>query len=222
MHAVKMNIRGSGLVGLYMLVTDKVVLVGNEVPESLDKTITEVLHVPIIRMSIAGTSLIGVFASTDGENIIVPDIIFEHEEDILKKSGIKYAKIHTNLTCLGTNVCATKKGVLIHPEFEESAEKQIKSIFSENVKRMNIGESPNVGSCLSHNSKFGLITPDVTDEEAEFIEQFLGIELTGGTVEMGSTQVKSGIIANDTGYIIGEHSGGPEIINADRAFGYSE
>jgi len=35
---------------------------------------------------------------------------------------------------------------------------------------------------------------------------------------MGSTQVRSGIAVNDNGMIIGELSGGPEVVNADEAF----
>lgn len=205
-----------------MIATDDVVIVGNEVPESLDKIISEVLKVKIIRMTIAGTSLVGAFMATDGVKILVPNIIFEREEKILIENNINYAKINTDLTCLGNNIIATEKGAIINPEFEVKAQEQIKEAFKCDIKKMQIAQNPTVGSFLVHNGKLGLITPDVSDNEAKEIEEFLGIELTSGTVEMGSTQVKSGIVANEHGYLIGEYSGGPEVINADRAFGYSE
>ncbi len=222
MHVAQMNVRGTGLVGLYMVATESYVLVGREVPESWDKTIEEVFKVPIIRITVAGTSLLGTFVATNGVEIIVPSIIFEREEDVLKEAGIKYTKIKTDLTCLGNNVVASEKGSLINPDFEDSAVEEIGKAFPGEVKKFKISENPTVGSFVVHNGKFGLITPDVSNENAKIVEMHLGIQLTSGTVEMGVSQVRSGLVANKNGYIIGNHSGGPELVNADRALGYSE
>lgn len=217
-----MNVRGTGLIGLYIIATNNFVLVGNEVPDSWDKTIEEVFKVPIIRLTIAGTSLLGAFIATNGEEIIVPSIIFSREEKILENAGVKYTKITTDLTCLGNNVVATEKGTLLNPEFDDLAIKQIEQAFPGKAKKITIGENPTVGSFIVHNNKFGLISPDVSDENAKIIEEHLGIKLSSGTVEMGVTQVRSGLVANKNGYLIGNHSGGPELVNADRALGYSE
>jgi translation initiation factor 6 len=222
MHVAKLNIRGSGLVGLYMLATDDVVIVGNEVPDHLDKIISEVFKVKLIRMTIAGTSLIGAFLATDGTKILVPNILFDREEQILIDNNINYTKITTDLTCLGNNIIATEKGAIINPDFEAEAGKQIEEAFKCPIKRMSIAENPTIGSYLVHNGSFGIITPDVSDEDAEKIEKFLGLCLSSGTIEMGSTQVRSGVVSNKNGYLIGEYSGGAEIVNVDRAFGYSE
>ncbi|MGE0793528.1 MAG: translation initiation factor IF-6 [Candidatus Woesearchaeota archaeon] len=221
-HVAKIDVRGSGLVGLYMIAMDNLLIVGHEVPEILDETLKEVFKIPIFRTTIAGTSLIGVFCATDGTTLLVPSIIFEFEEEKLKKAGIKYEKIKTTFTCLGNNILATKKGTIINPEFEAEAEKEISKAFCTPILKMEIAENPTVGSFLVHNDNFGLITPDVSDKDAEIIEKHLGIQLTSGTVEMGSTQVRSAIVANNEGFVIGEYSGGPEVVNADRAFDFSE
>jgi len=222
MHVSQFDFRGSGLVGLYVLATEKVVLVGHEVSENDYNKLEEIFQAPVIAMSVAGTGLLGVFMATNGEKILVPSIIFDHEEEILKKNGIDYQKVNTELTCLGNNIIANENGALVNPEFGKKIVDQITDFFETPTRAFSINNAPTVGSFLVHNGKKGLVSPDISDDEAREIEEFLGIELTAGTVEMGASQVRSGIAANSHGYIIGRHSGGPELVNADRAFGFSE
>ena len=75
---------------------------------------------------------------------------------------------------------------------------------------------------LAHNGRFGLVTNEIRQKDLEHLETFLGLELTGGSVNMGSTYIASGLAVNKNGFIMGQGSGGPELINADQAFGYIE
>jgi len=43
------------------------------------------------------------------------------------------------------------------------------------------------------------------------------LNITTGTVNMGNPFVGSGILCNDKGFVIGDMSGGPEIMNAEEA-----
>jgi translation initiation factor 6 len=83
-----------------------------------------------------------------------------------------------------------------------------------------LNEIKTIGSFIVCNSTHGLCSHDFSDEQISELESFLGIKLTTGTVNLGSTQVKSGLAVNDHGFIIGELSGGPEIINVDEALGF--
>ncbi|MCA9477763.1 MAG: translation initiation factor IF-6 [Nanoarchaeota archaeon] len=218
MHVEKMDINGSSLVGLYVVPLDEVVLVGHDVPESLDKTLEEVFGVPVRRISIAGTSLIGAFLATDGHNLLVPHILFPHEEEAIK--DLSYCRIETNHTCLGNNIVFTEKGMLVNPDLEPHVRKQLEETFHIPVGDITINEVPTIGSLLAHNGTHGLITNEVTQAQLEQLQDFLGLELTGGSVNMGATHISSGVAVNKNGFIIGESSGGPEIINADQAFGF--
>lgn len=218
MHVEKLDIDGTSLVGLFVVPLDDVVLVGNEVPESLDKTLEEVFSAPVRRISIAGTSLIGAFLATDGHNLIVPHILFPHEEEAIK--DLSYCKIETNHTCLGNNIVFTKKGMLVNPDIEQDVRDLLGKTFKIPVGDITVNEVPTIGSLMAHNGTHGLITNEVTQAQLEKLQDFLGLTLVGGSVNMGATHISSGVAVNKSGFIIGESSGGPEIINADQAFGF--
>ena len=220
MHVAKINIQGNSLVGLYILPLDTAVLVGPEVSKKDRRIVEKVFNLPIIQTTIAGTGLVGIFAATNGRTLVVPDIIFPHEESVLEEAGIPFYKIKTNLTCLGNNVVVSKKGVLLNSDFEEDALTQLQEAFNLPFKIYSLNEIKTIGSFIVCNSTHGLCSHDFSDEQISELESFLGIKLTTGTVNLGSTQVKSGLAVNDHGFIIGELSGGPEIINADEALGF--
>lgn len=220
MHVAKLNVQGNSLVGLYVLPLDDVVLVGPEVSVTDRKLLEEIFNAPVVQATIAGTGLLGVFAATNGKTLVVPHIIFEHEERNLKEAGVEFIKIKTTLTCLGNNIVASRKGVLLNPSFEDEAMQQLQDAFTLPFKLFSLNEIPTIGSFVVCNSKKGLCSHEFSDAQIDEMETHLGIKITTGTVNLGSTQIRSGLAVNDSGFIIGESSGGPEIINADEALGF--
>lgn len=222
MHVAKAQIEGNSLLGLYILPFKDTVLVGCDIPESLQKTISEVFDAKIRQVSIAGTPLLGVFGASDGEKMIVPHIIFDHEKQALEDAGIDYKVVKSDLTCFGNNIAVTRHGMLANPEYEKETIEEIEAFFNITATPFTFEETPTIGSFLVHNSTHGLVTHDFSEETLQQISDILGLVLTTGTVNMGSGHVKSGVAVNDAGFLIGENSGGPEVINADEALGFTD
>lgn len=220
MHVAKLSIHGNSLIGLYLVALEDAILVGPEVPESAEAIITEVFNLPIVRVSIAGTSLLGAFVATDGKKLAVPHIIFPEEEKKLADANITFQKIGTNNTCLGNNIVVTTKGMVVNPELEEEAVAQLTSFFEVPVHLLTATDTTTIGSFIKHNGSRGLVGPDFSSDYLKTLANQLGLELTSGTVNMGSAQVASGLVVNSKGFLIGEISGGHEVVNADQAFGY--
>ncbi|MFP4523352.1 MAG: hypothetical protein ACLFNM_02280 [Candidatus Woesearchaeota archaeon] len=221
MHVAKIHIQGNSLVGLYIVPTNDVVLVGQEVPQSLDATLEEVFGAPVVRFTVAGASLIGIFLATDGETLLVPNILFAHEKEILKKQNIPFMEIDTLHTCLGNNLIFHKNGLILMPDYEDKVIKQLQSL-NKPIHKKAFGEHNSIGSVFVANSKHGLVTHDISQEDFDFLQKNLSIQLMTGTVNMGSVHIKSGIAVTDKGFVIGDHSGGPEIVNADEALGFQK
>lgn len=219
MHVSKLDMNGNSLVGLYILPLNDIVLVGTEVPKEDYSLLEEIFGAKVYSLSIAGTSLLGVFLATDGEKLLVPSVIFDYEKEIIDKLGIPYVLVETTNTCLGNNVLFTKKGLVCNPSFEKSAIDQMVSFLNIPVHISDV-EVPTIGSFIAHNSKFGLISHDLSDNQIDLLAKHLDLRLIPGTVNMGSVQVASGIAVNDKGFVIGTMSGGPEIMNADHALGF--
>ena len=220
MHVQKTSLNGNINLGLYAYANDEYCLVGVDMQQERIELLEKVLKVPVHKVSIAGTSLLGVFLAGNKNCLLVPKITFDHELQTLKKLGIKYHIIDTKMTALGNNILCNDKGALINPDFNKTEEQEIKDALKVQVKKSKIANLPIVGAVAAFNKKGILLHRDAEDFEIDFVENTLGLKVTLGTVNFGSPYIKSGVIVNSNGFLIGEVSGGPEIQNADHAFGF--
>jgi len=219
-HVLVTNFNSNPNIGLYGYATDKYGLIGTEVPEDIAKEIGEVLDVPIIRMNIAGTSLLGVFLNGNNNCLLVPKIAFTNELEILDRHKIKYRLIDTKLTCLGNNIICNDNGCLVSNEYGEKEIKIFKDALKVNVVKAKIAGLSTLGSLAVHTKKGLLCHHEVLEHEAKLLNKILKVEVFTGTVNMGVPFIGSGILCNNKGFVIGDASGGPETVNADEALGF--
>lgn len=222
MNVAIMDLNGNSNIGLYMFVNDKFLLLGEEVPESFDETLKKVFEVPIHRISIAGTSLIGVFVAGNNEKIIIPHIVFDEETDVLTKLGIDFEVIETRLTCLGNNLFVSNNAIYANPEYAPEQLKKIAKYFDMKTVKLEFEEIKTVGNLIVINeSKMkGLIANDLQDEDIEKLSKQTGLELTPCSVNMGGQYLGAGIVCNKNGFIIGKSSGAAEITTAEEGLGF--
>ena len=222
MHILPTNFKGMHNVGLYGFANSKFALIGKEIPDEIAEEISKILKVPVHRITIAGTSLIGVFVAGNDDKILVPSIIFDDEKKALEELDIEFEVFETKLTCLGNNMIVTNKKALISKEFSEAEQKRIGSALNIEVIREKLGGVFSVGSLVVINEEKNkaLISNDFEREDKALLDSFFEIQSTPGSVNMGSPYIRSGIICNVNGFIIGSNSGGPEITNADEALGF--
>lgn len=219
-HIALLSFDNNPNIGLYAFATDEFCLIGNDIPSKVEEEIHEVLKVPIHRINISGTSLIGVFCAGNSNCLLVPHTIQKDEIKALESLKIKFHIVNSKITAIGNNITANDFGAVASTEFDDDTVKEIESHLSVPVKRAKISEMNNIGSCLIANNKGGLVHRDIKSFELELLEDTLKVEILDGTINMGNPYVKSGIIANSKGLVVGAHSGGPEITNADMALGF--
>lgn len=222
MATIMMSFNNNPNVGLYGFVTEKFALVGREVSKDAIKELERILKVPVHSISIAGTSFIGVFIVGNTKKILVPSITFESELKVLDKLKIKYEVFETDLTCLGNNIALNEHGAFVNPDFSDQEIKKLENIFKVPVKRINIADSETPGACMVINKDKALIHRDISKEDTKLVEKTLKVKTVSGTINMGVPQVKSGILCNGKGMIIGTISGPAEIMNAEEGLGFIE
>lgn len=220
MKVKSLLLNGDSNVGLHVYATNEYVLLGLELSKNDKKSLEEVFGVPIHNLTIAGTSLLGVFLSGNNNNLIVPGIIFDSEKKKLDNLGIKYQVLDTELTCLGNNMVCNENSAIIHVDFSKKEKDKIKEILGlKEIVQGTIAEIETVGSCVVMNNKGGVIHRFASSEEIKKLEKLFNIKLGIATVNLGSPLVRSGVACNDNGFIIGSHSGGPEMVNVDENLG---
>lgn len=221
-HVTMMAFDSNPNIGLYAFATDEFCLVGHDIPDKFLPELEKVLKVPVHKINIAGTPLIGVFCTGNKNKLLVPHIIQRDEIKELERLKINFAIVETKITALGNNITTNDKGAIVSTEFDENTVKYIEKELGVPTKKGKVSELDNVGSCLVVNNEGGLVHRGIKSFELKFLEHIFQCEILDGTVNMGNPYVKSGIISNSKGFIIGAHSGGPEITNADMALGFLE
>jgi len=217
MKVSKISFNGNFNIGLFGFATDSFCLVGNDILDKDLEVIKKTLGVPVHQISIAGTSLIGVFVVGNSKKILVPKITFVQELEHLSSLGIDYEVIDSNFTALGNNIVCNDNGAIVNPEMEKKAIDQISNALGVKVQEGTIEKLNNVGS-LSLCSNLGcIVSKDAQNSETERISEVLGVSVSQGTINLGSNYLHSGVVFNSKGFLVGSVSGGVEITDVDDA-----
>ena len=105
MKVKSLLLKGDSNVGLHVYPTNDYVLVGVELSDSEKKDFEEVFQAPVHKLTVAGTSLLGVFLTGNNKKLLVPSIIFDSEKKVLDDLGIDYDIFLTEHTCCGQGFC---------------------------------------------------------------------------------------------------------------------
>jgi translation initiation factor 6 len=221
MRVLKANFNGTPNVGLYGYATKEYVLLGEHLQEKLLAEVTQVLgNLPVHSFRVAGTGMPGVFLAGNSSMLLVPSIAFDYEIEQLKSLGIPHTVLKTRHTCLGNNIVCNDHGAIISTDFDETERKLIEKALGVPTVRMDIAKLNTPGAVIVLNGTHGIIHRDATSEEIEEVKRILKVKLEPATVNLGTPYLRAGILNNPHGFIIGDQSGGPEIVHIDEALGY--
>lgn len=221
MHVLNTVFQGDCNVGMYIYATDDYVLAGREVNNEQFEALKEVFNVPVHRFSVSGTGLLGVFLAGNSSCLLVPSIINKEEVAFLKELNINFEILKSDITCLGNTIVATEISAIVSDEFEDEAIKQIEKSLKVNVKPGQILGLSTVGSLISHNNIHGLVPENISPEDQKLISFLKFEDVEAVTVNRGGFRIRSGVVANKNGFVIGELSTGSEIVNIESALGFS-
>ena len=190
-----------------------------DVPEKIISTVKEVLNVPIITCKIYDTSLIGIFTTGNNNAIMLPKHFLapDEEKEIsngLRENGIdlEVITIEAPRNALGNLLLINDKAALVSPLLGKEVAKFLSEKLGVEAKIGTIATSPLVGSLAVVTNKGLLVTPLATDEEVEALSEFFGVVAVVCTVNRGSPFLKSGLVANVYGALVGEETTGPELM----------
>lgn len=206
----KANYYGNPNIGIYVYANDKIALVPKDAEEKLVNLVKSTLNVPVLRISIADTNVINILIVGNNKGILLPHIVREHEYRKIKQEFEgNVAVVETRFTALG-NVCLVNdKAALIHPQAYEELAKFVKDFLEvEVVEKGLINDIPTVGSAAYVNNVGGLVHPDATEKDLEILSDLFRVKIDIGTVNFGIGFIKSGLVGNSTGLLVGERTTG--------------
>ena len=97
--------------------------------------------------------------------------------------------------------------------------KKIEDILGVEVLTGKVADRSYVGSLAVVTNIGGVVYAEITEEEEKWLSEIFKVDVIPGTVNNGVKFVRSGIIANSKGAIIGSMTTGPELMAISRGLG---
>ena len=213
MKVIALDFYGDNNLGLFGKASDKLCLVSNLLQEKKLKIISDVLKVDVLKLTLAGTELVGLFSAFNSNGILLPRIAAQQEIDALKKIGINVEILRTKFTAIGNLVLCNDRGALISKVFTRSERGKIESCLGVESEYCALAALRAPGSCGVATNRGCVTHRDASEKEIELVRGLLKVKVNVGTVNFGSPFVGSGVIANSNGGLVGSLTTGPEVSN---------
>lgn len=213
---MKLSFESNPNIGTGIFVSNKLGLIGKSYEKRFKKELETLFGVPFYGITFTGTDLIGVFIAGNDDLIVIPDICFKEELETIKSICTSHKPTlivsEDKATALGNLILSGKEALLISEELSEKTEQMLKKYIK--VKRANFS-NPLVGSLAAKNSTKAVASPALSEEETMQIEKAFKVQCIKMSVNFGNNFVSSGLVLNDSGYAIGEHSTSIEVYEID-------
>ncbi|ELZ02933.1 translation initiation factor IF-6 [Natrialba chahannaoensis JCM 10990] len=212
---------GSAYVGVFARATDSCVLVRPDVDDDIVADLTDELAVPAIQTTVGGSSTVGALATGNENGLLVSSRVLEYERERLEEAvDVPVAELPGSINAAGNVVLANDYGAYVHPDLPREAIQIIKDTLSVPVERGDLAGVRTVGTAAVATNSGVLCHPKATDEELDVLEASLDVRADVGTINYGAPLVGSGLLANESGYVVGEDTTGPELGRIEDALGY--
>ncbi|MEM0015496.1 MAG: translation initiation factor IF-6 [Saccharolobus sp.] len=222
MNLQRLSIFGTDNIGVYIFTTNKYTIIPKGLDSLTKESIAKILGTELVEAEISRSFILGVLINGTDNGILLPKSVTDEELKILKDNlkDCRIEVLNSKVTALGNTILANNKGAIIYPEFNDIEEKIIKETLGiEEIKRAKIAQMVTVGSVGVVTNRGGLVHVDTTEEELKELEKIFKVKIDIGTVNFGSIFIRSGLVANDKGVLVGSSTTGPEILRIQKALG---
>ena len=206
------SIVGSVSIGVYSLVTDKILIVPKLVPLKKAERLGEWLKVKLIHTAVGGSVLVGALVCANSNGILLPNFVREEELQVIKflfEGNITV--METKKTAYGNIVLANDYGAIVDPRLKELEIKQISETLGVEAVPGEIAGLPYVGSLAVATNKGVLAHPLLKDVERKLLDDVLKVPVDVGTINCGIPYVGTGLISNRYTAVAGSLTTGPEM-----------
>lgn len=214
-----MDVYRSPNIGIFLKAGEKYVIVPEGLAETKASKLTSYLDVDEVRVSIAGSRLLGPFMAMNSSGIVVSRLAGDEEVSTLRKeTGLKVERVPSRFTSIGNLVAANDHGVLVSEVLGEEAISVIGHTLSAPCRAISVASYLQVGSVISAANSGAVVHPKASEKEIDEISKTLGVDVEPATVNGGVPFVSSGILVNSRNAVVGNLATGPELVILSRAF----
>ncbi len=212
---------GDPNIGVFCRVLDDVAIIPADAPDSFKAAVRAALGVDLVEMHVQGSSIIGSLLVGNRKGMVVSGLATPDEIEVLS-SYREVMPLTGTMNAAGNVILANDRFAIIHPEMEKETAQEIGEFLGVDVLQKSLGGIKTVGMAGAATSKGVIVTPRSTEQEITRIEEFCGVPVGTGTINMGTGLVGTGLLVNTRGYIAGAQTSGFELGRIEDVFGFLE
>jgi translation initiation factor 6 len=216
MTVIPADVFGSPNIGVYCFCTENVVIVPPGLTNRKMGQLEQALGVSVCKTTIAGSTLVRALVTGNSNGLLVPHTVRDYEYEKLCELS-KVAIVRSRWTALGNLVLANDFGAVVHPDLPEEVVEAVKEDLKVKSVQSKIGTLPLVGALGVATSRGAILSPNTLREQQSVIESALHVEAKLSTTNGGVEFVRSGILANSKGAVVGPLTRGAELMQISRA-----
>jgi len=217
MRIDKRSLNASPFVGVFGILTDRVMLVPINVSAKEISGLADLTGTEVFKASAAASPLLGVLGLGVNDKIALSGIALEKEAKALSEIGLKVLSVE-GVTALGNLACFTEKAGIVSPILSKGQASKLESFFGVKSAEAKIAGLDLVGASMAATGKGFAVHPQATAAEVGVLKKTLG---TGGvltTANYGDRFVGNSLLANSGSVIVGLNTTGHELIRIEEAF----
>lgn len=177
------------------------------ISHKLLEQLEDALAVPVLKLFINSSPLLGVFAAMNSNGVVLPSFADEDEKIALRNAGLN---VHTlERLSPGNNIVANDKGALAGEKMPRLELGKLSDCLGVEVQQMRFGDFPLATSTVVTNK--GLLAyNELTEVELKRLESVFGVKGANGTSNMGVYFNSLSVVANSNGALVGSRTSGFE------------
>jgi len=219
MAVILADVFGSPNIGVYCFCNERLAIVPPGLTNHKIDQFAETLGVSVCKTTIGGTALVGALVTGNSNGVLVPHMIREYELERIRKEFSNVVVVESKWTALGNVVLANDLGAVVHPETPTNIVDAVNDVLKVKPAFGNIAKLPFVGALGIATNKGAIVSPNALEEEMALIESALHVTVEPSSTNGGVPFVKSGILANSKGAVVGPLTRGAELMQISRTIG---
>jgi len=218
MPVILVDVFGSPNIGVYCFANENIAIVPPGLTQRKLGQFAETLGVHVCSTTVGGSTLVGALVTGNSNAVLVPHTIREYE--LIKIQDLsRVVIVDSKWTALGNVVLANDNGALIHPAADEEVARAVSAEMRLQPVRGTLGSLPFVGALGVATNKGAMLSPNTLEEERFVAKNALHVDAERSSTNGGVSFVKSGILANSKGAVVGPLTRGAELMQISRTLG---
>ncbi len=218
MAIILADVFGSPNIGVYCFCNENIAIVPPGLTKRKINQFAETLGVDVCETTIGGSTLDGALATGNSNVVVVPHIIRSYELERIQRLS-KVVVVDSKWTALGNVVLANDVGAVTHPDTPTEILATVQDQMGVKPAPGKIGSLSFVGALAIATNKGAIVSPNTLSEEQSVVESALHVNVEPSSTNGGVPFVKSGILANSKGAVVGSLTRGAELMQISRTLG---